>query len=82
MTMKWSVDWTPTAIDSLQRIPWRDADRVATAVYRLAETGEGALYVMPDDLIVTARLRVGPYRVRMTRDVREHVLRIWWVYRA
>ncbi|AUX41128.1 uncharacterized protein SOCE26_025340 [Sorangium cellulosum] len=80
--MKWTVDWTPTAIDSFQRIPWRDAERVAAAVYRLADTGEGALYVMPSDPTVMARLRIGSYRVRLTRDVRERVLRIWWVYRV
>jgi len=81
--MRWTVDWTPTAEASLLRIPsWHDASMVAAAVYRLAETGEGALYAMPDDPQSTARLRVGMYRVRISRDRYERMIRVWYVYRA
>jgi hypothetical protein len=80
--MTWSVDWTPAAIASLECKHWLDASAVAEAVYRLAETGRGALYVMPGDQATSARLRVGSYRVRLARDSREKVLRIWYVYRV
>ncbi|WP_433928192.1 hypothetical protein AB3662_33465 [Sorangium cellulosum] len=67
---------------ALERLPWTDAARIDEAVERFARTGEGDFYRLPEDDAVTLRLRVGSYRVRLTRDVRERVLRIWWVYRA
>ncbi|WP_437596829.1 hypothetical protein WMF28_30070 [Sorangium sp. So ce590] len=78
--MTWVVDWTPPGRVALSRLHWQDAARIAEAVQHFAETGEGDFYRLPEDAAVTLRLRVGSYRVRMTRDVREHVLMIWWVH--
>ncbi|WP_437783593.1 hypothetical protein [Sorangium sp. So ce1097] len=79
--MTWVVDWTPPGRVALSRLHWHDASRIDEAVERFARVGEGDFYRLPEDDAVTLRLRVGSYRVRLTRDVRERVLRIWWVYR-
>ncbi|KYF96029.1 hypothetical protein BE20_43405 [Sorangium cellulosum] len=80
--MTWIVDWTPPGLVALRSLPWTDAARIDETVERFAKTGEGDFYRLPEDDAVTLRLRVGSYRVRMTRDVRGHVLRVWWVYRV
>ncbi|WP_437736281.1 hypothetical protein [Sorangium sp. So ce1335] len=80
--MTWTVDWTPPGRVALNRLHWPDASRISEAVQRFAATGEGDFYRLPEDDAVTLRLRVESYRVRLTRDVRERVLRIWWVYRV
>ncbi|KYF64467.1 hypothetical protein BE15_09495 [Sorangium cellulosum] len=78
----WVVDWTLPARVALSRLHWLDAARIDEAVERFAKAGEGDFYRLPEDDAVTLRMRVGSYRVRLTRDVRERVLRIWWVYRV
>jgi mRNA-degrading endonuclease RelE of RelBE toxin-antitoxin system len=80
--MTWLVDWTPPGRVALERLPWTDAARIDEAVERFAKTGEGDFYRLPEDDAVTLRLRIGSYRVRLTRDARERVLRVWWVYRV
>jgi hypothetical protein len=78
----WRWEWSDPAIESLRRIHWLDAGRIDEAVQRLARTGEGELYRLPGDDAVTARMRIGSYGVRLTRDRRERVVRVWYVYRV
>lgn len=81
--MTWRVEWTPAATASLQRIHWRDAERVVAAVEHFATTGEGRTYrIAEEDDAVTARMRVGSYRVKFTKDTAERLVVVWVVYRS
>ncbi|WP_437686451.1 type II toxin-antitoxin system RelE family toxin [Sorangium sp. So ce176] len=80
--MSWEIEWMPSGIASLQRIPWRDGERVDAAVKRYATTGEGAVYRVPADNAIIMRLRVGQYRVLATLDPWDGTMRVWWVYRV
>lgn len=66
--MTWRIEWMPTGIVSLQRIPWRDGERIDAAVQRFAATGEGNVLRVPADHAGLLRLRVGQYRVLAALD--------------
>ncbi|WP_438010909.1 hypothetical protein WME89_20945 [Sorangium sp. So ce321] len=70
----------PSGIVSLQRLHWRDGERIDAAVQRFATTGEGAVHRVPADNAVIVRLRVGRFRVLATLDPWDCVMRVWWVY--
>jgi hypothetical protein len=79
--MSWRVRWSDPAIASLHRIPWRDAARVARAVYAFAETGAGDIVQLPHEATATYRLRVRPHGVRLSLDPIDGELHVWMVYR-
>lgn len=66
--MSWEGEWMPSGIISLQRIHWRDVERIDAAVQRFATTGEGDVRRVPADHTGVMRLRVGRYRVLTTLD--------------
>ncbi|WP_437851790.1 type II toxin-antitoxin system RelE family toxin [Sorangium sp. So ce363] len=78
--MSWEVEWMPSGIISLQRIHWRDGERIDAAVQRFATTGEGDVRRVPADHAGVMRLRVGRYRVLTTLDPWDGVMRVWWVH--
>ena len=63
----WQVRWRNRAEDDLEALPRQVQQRVATALDRLAETGQGSvrkLQGQPPEW----RLRVGDWRVRFVFD--------------
>lgn len=80
--MTWSVIWTPQGDASLMEADWPESGDVSAAVMRFAATGEGDYYTRSTDNLVTGRLRVGRYRVRLTFDKKDRVMYVWRVYRA
>jgi len=77
-------DWSKPATRTLQEcvLGWEDAARIDAAIMLYAETGQGAIYRLPDDHAVTVRLRVGVYRVVMSLVESEETVRVIRVYRA
>ena len=79
--MTWGILWGPPAKRALLSMPRKHAERVAAAVTRFAETGEGG--IVPDmGPAMVRRLHVDGYRVLMSLD--PHARRIWvkMIYRA
>ncbi|HLH27098.1 MAG TPA: type II toxin-antitoxin system RelE/ParE family toxin [Chloroflexota bacterium] len=73
--MSWRIEWTPAAIRDLRHMDRQVAERVRTAVRRLAETQYG------DVIRLTStepewRLRVGDWRVRFVYDFEHRVIRV------
>lgn len=66
--MRWQICWSIPAERMLKQIHWREAMRVAAAVQRFAETGQGNVVRLRIDDAVTLRLRLWPYGVRLTLD--------------
>lgn len=64
--MSWRLAWSVPAERALLNLHWREGTRVDAAVIRFAETGEGDVFRLHTDDVVTVRLRVRPHGVRMT----------------
>ena len=60
-----STEWHPAAEEDLRRMHWREAERIASAVFRFAELGLGAVERVPDE----PRL----FRLRASRSVALHL---------
>lgn len=78
--MSWHVKWSPAGEQTLRRIHWREASRVAEAVQRFAEAGAGDVVRLRGDDAVTLRLRLPPWGVRFSLDRFDGVLTVWSVY--
>ncbi|HWL86908.1 MAG TPA: hypothetical protein VNO21_13960 [Polyangiaceae bacterium] len=79
--MSWIVLWSFPAEHQLRNIPsWKNAERVAKAVYRFAATGEGEIERVPDHHL-EFRLLVVPFVVRFSLDLGAHNLCVWAIYR-
>ena len=78
--MTWSVEWSPRSSRDLLHLPhWRDAHRIARAVYRFAVTGEGELERVPRRML---RLRAAGCCAVLTLRAETLTLVVWTVYRA
>ncbi len=78
--MSWRLFWSPSAIASLEKLPWRHAARVDNALQELIRTGQGDVFRLRSDDPITARLRVSPYVIRFTSDPRDRIVWVWFVY--
>jgi mRNA-degrading endonuclease RelE of RelBE toxin-antitoxin system len=74
--VKLAVTWRSPARRELRRLDPPERSRVIAAVERFAETGEGDIRRLTDVSPPQNRLRVGPWRVRLTVDQQALVLHV------
>ena len=76
--MIWVIEWTEQASKDLGRLDRHVRERVVRAVERLAQTGYGDLVRLkgPGRRM---RLRVGDWRVGLTMEHAQQLLRVYWV---
>lgn len=74
--MKLTVTWRSPARRELRRLDPPEQRRVIAAVERFAETGQGDILRLIDVRPPQHRLRVGPWRVRLTVDQQAMVLHV------
>jgi len=73
--LSWEVVWTRPALHDLKRLDRQVAQRIADAVKRLAETGQGDVRRLQGSG-VEWRLRVSDWRVRFVYDHEGSTLRV------
>lgn len=74
--MKLAVTWRSPARRELRRLDRPEQRRVIAAVERFAETGHGDVVRLTGMNPPQHRLRVGPWRVRLTVDPTGRVLHV------
>lgn len=81
--MRLGVDWTPQAWTDVSRLHWRTTGNVCRAVNDFAEDGIGTLRRLPPDERkgATHALFVPPFKVYVSLDRADSVVRVWRVLR-
>ena len=79
--MSLRVEWHPDARRSLLSLGWRDASKVDNAVQSFAANGFGEVRRLRTGEGIELRLRVDPFRVRMSVDQTMGTLHVWSVRR-
>jgi hypothetical protein len=73
----WEVEWSAAATEQLRELPdWREAERIAMALHRFAETGEGRIENVPHRAR-EFRLLLRPFELRCSFEPALRTIRVW-----
>ena len=72
--MSWSLAWTSRSLEDLRKLDDQTRARVLAALERYAESGQGDVRQLRAIAPPEYRLRVGDWRVRFQRDLRQLTL--------
>jgi hypothetical protein len=79
--MIWDVEWSEAAEKQLLALRrWQDAERVATAVYRYAATGDGGIQKVTEIRLGFA-LAIEPFVALCSFEPSVRAIRVWAVFR-
>jgi len=78
--MSWNIVWTEPALRSLRAMHWRTAARIDAAILDYARAGRGRITRLPSDDVMTVRLHVGAFVVRLSLDRPNGNMTVWSIY--
>ena len=80
--MSWFIEWEPAEL-YWKNLPPQDQERVATAVHRFVETGQGEWRLLRDEPeAICGRLYIDHYIVVLIIDRSVSTARVEWIYRG